>query len=178
MKMSKTLKQTLIFAVLMLVGGWIGQPTAFGYLHAADIFILMAAIVLPAPYAAAAAGVSGALADLLKGYWGLSPYTLVIKVCMVLMGKLLLKMPIAKEHPEIAVAPAALVPVAGYYLYAFFFNLFTGGGLASFGLAAATLQKDLLQAAASVLLAVFIYDIYMGIRAAKETLKETEKEDS
>ncbi len=178
MKLSKTVKQTLILGILMLVGALIGQPTAQGYLHAADVFILLAAILLPTPHAMAAAGMSGALADLLKGYWSLAPFTLFIKVGMVLLAKAFMKTKVAKEHPEIAVAPAALVPVAGYYLYAACINLLGGNGLASFGLAVACLKKDLLQAGGSILLAVFVYDLYMGIRSGKEALKEQEKQDS
>ena len=163
------IKRTLPLALLMLVAAWLGQSTANGYLHGADIFILLACVILPTPHAAVAAGLTGALADCLKGYSGLALLTLVIKVLMVLLGKALLKTALGKKYPEIAVAPAALVPVAGYFLYKLVFHLIIGEGLGAFAIAAGTLQKDLIQAGASFLLFVFIYDLYMGIRAAKES---------
>lgn len=174
MDQKKLIKQTVFWGALMLVGGLLGQPTAFGYLNGSDIFVLVGALLLPTPQAAMAAGISGALCDCLKGYWGLSPFTAIIKVAMVFLVKALLKTSFGEKHPELAAAPAALLPVVGYYLYAFFWNLFCGKGFSSFGIASATLQKNLIQGIASILLAVFVYDIFMGIRAAKEQ----EKSDS
>ena len=178
MDQKKLIKQTFFWGALMLAGGLLGQPTAFGYLNGSDIFVLVASLLLPTSHAAAAAGISGALCDCLKGYWGLAPFTAIIKVAMVFWAKALLKTAFGKKHPEIAVAPAGLVPVAGYYLYALLWNLLQGKGFSAFGIASATLQKDLIQGIASILLAVFVYDISMGIRSAKEAVKEQEIENS
>ncbi len=171
---SKQLKQTLLLGLLMIAGAWLGQSTANGYLHAADIFVLLACILLPTPYAAAAAGLSGAIGDLLKGYAGLAPVTLLIKIVMVLVGKALLKTKLAQKHPEVTVAPAAFVPVAGYFLYKLTMYLMAGEGLAAFAVAAGTLQKDLIQALGSILIMILFYDIYMGITSAKADLAARE----
>ena len=73
MKLSKTVKQILILGILMLVGALIGQPTAQGYLHAADVFILLAAILLPTPHAMAAAGMSGNNRPFIVKSYGFDP---------------------------------------------------------------------------------------------------------
>ncbi|MBQ7936112.1 MAG: hypothetical protein IJ333_07170 [Clostridia bacterium] len=181
MKNSKPTKQTIILGILMLMGALLGQRTAHGYLHAADIFILLAAILLPTPHAAVAAGLTGVAVDLIKGLPLLAPATLLIKVFMVLAAKGLLKLSPSQKHPECMVGPAALVPVAGYYLYELILQLIAGNGFAAFGAAAGTLQKDFLQALASFLLFIFVYDLYMGIRSAKESIaaqKEQSAENS
>ena len=53
-------------------------PTALGYVHLGDAFVLIAAALLPAPYAIASAAIGGALADLLTGYVVWLPATFII----------------------------------------------------------------------------------------------------
>lgn len=171
MKSNKTLRKAILFGVLIFLAGLIGQPTAHGYLHPADPLVLLAAVVLPFPYAAAAAGGAGILADLVRGYYLLSPCTLIIRVLMVLAVKGLLKTRPAEKYPELMASAAAFIPVAGYYLSELIYQLCIGGGLSAFSVAAVTLRKDLIQAAASVLLFVFLYDIYKGVQAGRETLR-------
>ncbi len=178
-KLSPTMKTTLILGILMLVAALLGQPTGTGYLHAADIVVLFCAVLLPTPYALGAAGIGGALGDVLGGYYLLAPITLAIKVLMILLAKKLLNTSFGQKHPELAVCPAAFVPVGGYYLYMLVFQFIAGNGTTSFLLATGTLRKDLIQAAAGVLLFIFMYDIYMGIRSAKAAIAaEKAKEEA
>ncbi|MBQ7935636.1 MAG: hypothetical protein IJ407_05565 [Clostridia bacterium] len=172
MKFSKPVKTSLILGILMLAAAMIGQSTAYGYLHAADIFVLLTAILLPIPHAAITAGVTGVLADLMKGYLFRSLATLLAKVLMVLAAKGLMKLPFGKKHPECMAGFAAFVPVIIYYIFEVIMQFIGGCGTASFALAAATFRKDLIQAAGSYILLIFVYDIYMGIRTAKEGIKE------
>ncbi len=172
MKISKSLKSALLWGILMLAAAMIGQSTAYGYLHAADVFILLAAIFLPAPHAAVAAGVSGVAADLMKGYLFRAPATLVIKPLTVFAAKGLMKLPFGQKHPECLAGFAALVPVLGYYLFEVVMQLIWGNGWSAFALATATFRKDLVQAGGSYILMIFVYDLYMGIKAAKEETKE------
>ncbi len=172
MKLSKPLKSTVLWGILMLAAAGIGQPTAYGYLHAADIFILLAAILLPAPHAAIAAGISGVAADLVKGFLYRAPATLLIKPLTVFTAKALMNLPFGKKHPECLAGFAALVPVLGYYLFEVVMQMIWGNGWSSFALATATFRKDLVQAGGSYILMIFFYDIYMGIKAAKEGSEE------
>lgn len=165
-------RSTVLWGVLMLAAAGIGQSTAYGYLHGADVFILLAAILLPAPQAALTAGVTGVAADLMKGYLYRAPATLLIKPLMVFAAKGLMKLPFGKKHPECMAGFAALVPVLGYYLFEVIMQLIWGNGWASFALATATFRKDLVQAGGSYILMIFFYDIFMGIKAAKEEAKE------
>ena len=54
-----------------------------GYIHLGDTFIYIAAVLLPAPYALAAAAIGGGLADLLTApVW--APATIIIKMLLTL----------------------------------------------------------------------------------------------
>ncbi len=167
MNTKKAITHTILFAALILITAALGLPTKYGYLHAADPLILLASLVLPTPYALAAAGLGSLFADVFKGYAALAPATLVIKLLMVLAVKALLSLPKAKAHPECWASPAALVPVAGYYCTEVLGRLASGAGAAAFSGAAETLKKDLLQAAAGVVLLIVLYDLYQGVRAGR-----------
>ena len=60
-------------------------PNAMGYIHLGDGFVLLAAIILPKKYACFAGGVGAGLADIYGGYAVWAPWTLVIKIVMVLL---------------------------------------------------------------------------------------------
>ena len=65
----KTLAITAMFAALVTVAtAFIKIPAPLGYAHAGDSMVYLAACVLPAPFNFIAAGLGGALADLLSGY--------------------------------------------------------------------------------------------------------------
>lgn len=177
--MRKNVKSAVIFGILIFLAALVGQGTAYGYIHPADPLILLAGMLLPLPHAMVSVGAASLLADIAKGYYLLAPVTLIIKLLMIWAVKALLKTDLAKKFPEIMASIAALIPVPGYYLAELIHQLCTGGKLASFATAAVTLRKDSVQAVASILLFIVIYDIYKGIKAGREEvrrLKEAEKE--
>jgi uncharacterized membrane protein len=84
---------TALFAALIFLGIFIIKiPIAAtgGYIHFGDGFIYIASSILPLPFAAAAAAVGGALADMLAGYIAYAPWTAVIKALMGIVGALML----------------------------------------------------------------------------------------
>ncbi|MBQ8893456.1 MAG: ECF transporter S component [Clostridia bacterium] len=180
MKISKNTKRSLVFGGLILLAALIGQRVAHGYIHPADPIIILAAMMLPLPHALAAVGIASVAADLIKGFWLLAPATLIIKLLMVWVVKALLKTGPAQKHPELISAVPLFFPVPGYYLSESINQLIQGKGLAAFGEAAVTLQADLVQAAAGVLVLVFVYDLLKGIKAGRDEvrrLKEEKKEE-
>lgn len=179
MKNNKALKRTILFAILIFFAALIGQGTAHGYIHPADPIIMLAAMLLPTPYALAGAGLASAAADLFKGYYLLAPATLIIKLLMVLTVKGLLTLKPAQKYPELMASAAALVPVPGYYLAEMLYQLCTGRGVAAFANATITLQKNAVQGVAGILLFIIIYDVYKGIQAGRaevRRLKEAEQQ--
>lgn len=85
-----------------------------GYIHFGDALIYVAAVLLPRPYAFAAAAIGGGLADLLTApMW--APATIIIKI--------LITLPFTNHNdrmlsPRNITAPfiAALISATGYYL--------------------------------------------------------------
>ena len=174
--MKKNLKSAVIFGIFIFLAAMVGQGTAHGYLHPADPIILLAAFLLPTPYAMIGAGAASLLADLLKGYYLLAPVTLAIKLLMVLAVKGLLRTRPAQKFPELTVSVAALIPVPGYYLSELLYQFVIGKKAAAFTAAAVTLRKDLIQGFAGILLFILLYDAYKGIKNAKEELRKQKEE--
>jgi uncharacterized repeat protein (TIGR04002 family) len=119
-----------------------------GYIHVGDAVIYLAASFLPKRLAMAAGGLGGALADLLSGFALWAPFTLVIKMGLVLpftgrSEKLLCARNIA--------APFAAFPVTvgGYYVAEW---ILTG----SASVPAVSLPYNALQAAGSAALYFFV----------------------
>ncbi len=55
-----------------------------GYVHLGDAMIYLASSFLPLPYAMAAAGIGGGLADILSGFASYAPFTVVVKVLLTI----------------------------------------------------------------------------------------------
>lgn len=91
-------------------------PTALGYVHPGDGFVLIAASLLPLPYGILASAIGGALADLLTGYAIWAPATFIIKglmaLCISSMGKRAVSL-----RNILGIIPAILINAGGYYLY-------------------------------------------------------------
>lgn len=91
----KILIQTAVFTAIVFVAtAFFKLPLAVtGYVHLGDAAIILACVFLPFPYAAAAAALGSALADILGGYVSYAPVTLIIKFvmpcifCAVMKGK-------------------------------------------------------------------------------------------
>jgi uncharacterized repeat protein (TIGR04002 family) len=117
----------LFAALIFAVTAWLPRiPVGTGYVHLGDAVSYLAASILPLPLSAVAAGLGAALADVTTGYAQWAPFTLVIKVLMVLAftahrAKLLCGRNI------IAVTAAIPITVAGYYMAAW---LLTGSMIA------------------------------------------------
>lgn len=91
----------------------IGVNTA--YLHFGDAFIFLAASMLPTPYAIAAAGIGGGLGDLFCGGAEWIPFTVIIKILVVLAFTSKTPRMLCKRN-IFALFTALLVTVGGYYL--------------------------------------------------------------
>ena len=66
-------------------------PTLFGYIHAGDALVLLAAYVLGPLWGSLAAALGSSLADLMAGYVQYVPGTFVIKAVMALLAGALLR---------------------------------------------------------------------------------------
>lgn len=89
--------------------------TGGGYIHLGDAMVYLAAVLLPTPYAVAAAAIGGALADILSGaaIWALP--TVIIKSLMVLFFTAKSDRLLCRRNC-LAPLPAGLVGVVGYFL--------------------------------------------------------------
>ncbi len=114
-----------------------------GYVHFGDALIYLAAVLLPHPYALAAAAIGGGLADLLTApAW--APATIIIKM--------LITLPFTSKNDKILsgrniLAPflAAPICIAGYYLA-------EGLMFGSFASAAASAIGNVIQSAGSAVI--------------------------
>ena len=116
---SKQLKLAVVsavFAALVFVLTYtLKVPTPTGYVHIGDAAIYLAACVLPTPYALVAAGLGGALSDLLGGYMQYVLPTFIIKALLTLVFTSKNEKMIGKRN-LIALIPATAITVVGYYL--------------------------------------------------------------
>ena len=86
-----------------------------GYIHLGDTIIYLAAVLLPTPYAVAAASIGGVLADIFSGaaVWALP--TALIKAAMVLFFTAKKEKVLCRRN-WLAPLWAGMVCVGGYYL--------------------------------------------------------------
>ena len=106
----------LFAAITYVFTAYLHIPSGAGYTHAGDGIIYLAACILPAPDAAAAGAIGGALADGLSGYAVWMPATIVIKAVTALFftnksDKMLTLRNI------FGIVPSLIVCIAGYSLY-------------------------------------------------------------
>lgn len=121
----KTLALTAMFAALVTAAtAFIRIPAPTGYTHAGDSVIFLAACVLPAPFSFIAAGLGGALADLLSGYAVWAIPTALIKMMNVLPF-FLVRIILSKKNKDdrilripnlFALIPTSAITVGGYYV--------------------------------------------------------------
>ncbi|MBO5231114.1 MAG: TIGR04002 family protein [Clostridia bacterium] len=124
MKNKKRLKfmvlASLFAAVIAVFIAWffhipikIGANSA--YLHFGDVFIFLAASLLPTPYAAAAAGIGGGLGDLFCGGAEWIPFTVIIKI-LVSLCFTAKKDKLLNKQNIVAPITALVFTVGGYYV--------------------------------------------------------------
>ncbi len=143
----KYLVLTALFAAMTYVlTSFLKIPTHQGYIHVGDGMIYIAASLLPMPYAVAAGAIGGGLADYLSGYamWVLP--TMIIKAATAAC--------FSRRHEKmlcvrnfIALIPAAVICVGGYYLA-------SGIMYGDFVSALADVPTNCIQVAASIVLYV------------------------
>ena len=116
-----------IFTALVFVfTAFLHIPSHTGYTHVGDAFIYLAACILPLPYALFVGAVGAMLADLLTGFALWAPASILIKGVAVLFfcrkGK------IFRLRNNLALIPASVLCIGGYYLYE---GLITGNFVAA-----------------------------------------------
>lgn len=183
-KLPQNIKYAMIFFFFIFFAALAGQPFPEGYFHLADPLIMMAAAVLPLPYALILSVAACVAVDLIKGYTLLAIATAIAKVLLVLAVKGLLKLPVAQKFPDLIAAPAALLSLPCAYLSItalYFYSHFTGKTSlmkqisAAFDYATRILPKEAIQAVLGVLIFIFLYGIYKK-REQRKMLKETTEE--
>ncbi len=115
----KTLTITGILTALIFVfTAYIHIPSFNGYVHIGDGLLYLAAAILPTPYAMFAGAVGAVLADCLTGYAIWAPASFVIKLLTVLFFSAKGNRIIGKRN-LLALLPAALLCLCGYYGFSF-----------------------------------------------------------
>ena len=121
---SEKSNNTLIFvttammtAMVMIATTFFKIPNAMGYIHLGDGFVLLAAIILPKKYACFAGGVGAGLADIYGGYAVWAPWTLVIKIVMVLIVQLFFDFLTKRASNGKHIAKIAGIPFAELFAY-------------------------------------------------------------
>ncbi len=83
--LTKRIAFSAVFMALIIVfTSFVKVPIGIGgYVHLGDLMIYLCASVLPLPFAIIVAGLGGALSDVIAGYAIWAPFTLVIKMLLV-----------------------------------------------------------------------------------------------
>lgn len=106
----------VLTALVFIFTAYLHIPSHTGYTHVGDGFIYLAACLLPTPYAVFVGAIGALLADVLGGFAIWAPGSVVIKAAAVLFfsrkGKRILN-----RHNLLALLPAALICIGGYYFY-------------------------------------------------------------
>ena len=103
-------------ALVFVVTAYLHIPTNNGYIHVGDGLIYLAACILPWQYAMAVGAGGALLADCLTGFAIWAPGSVVIKAVTALLftnkGQKMMSL-----RNYLALIPAAVICVGGYYLY-------------------------------------------------------------
>lgn len=103
-------------AVVYVFTAYLHIPSHTGYTHVGDGFIYLAACLLPMPYAIFVGAGGALLADCLTGYAMWAPGSVIIKTVAVLFFSSHTKKIISGRN-MLALIPACLICIGGYYLY-------------------------------------------------------------
>ena len=107
----------MVTAMVMIATTFFKIPNAMGYIHLGDGFVLLAAIILPKKYACFAGGFGAGLADIYGGYAVWAPWTLVIKIVMVLIVQLFFDFLMKRASNGKYIAKIAGIPFAELFAY-------------------------------------------------------------
>lgn len=133
----------LFAALTALLTAVLHIPVGNGYVHCGDAVIYLAAVMLPLPYAAGAAAVGGALADVLSGYAVYALPTFIIKAMLAAVFSAVGGTQMLEKRRILAMILCGLVSVTGYWLTAV---ILYGGWAAQF---VETVPGNCMQAIAS-----------------------------
>lgn len=103
-------------AMVFLFTAYLHIPSHTGYTHIGDGFIYIAACLLPLPYAAFVGAGGALLADCLTGFAIWAPGSVIIKIIAVLFFSRKCEKIVCLRN-MIALIPAGIVCVGGYYFY-------------------------------------------------------------
>ena len=103
-------------ATVFLFTAYLHIPSHTGYTHVGDAFIFLAACLLPLPYAISVGAAGALLADCLTGFALWAPASLVIKALSVLAFSAKSRKIITLRN-LLALIPAGILCIGGYYLY-------------------------------------------------------------
>ena len=170
--MSKNRTQKIVFTALLAaltcvttMAVKIPMPLG-GYANIGDAIVLLSAAFLPPVYAAFAAGVGSALADLFSGYALYVPTTLLIKALMALIAFGVIKAFRDRKTVFARVLGAFLAAiwmVVGYYVFE--------GFLYGFGASLANIPANAIQGAMGALLGVILVQLVEKISPHAESKK-------
>ena len=173
---SKQLTFTALFAVLCLLGTLvISIPLPLGYFNIGDVFVLLAAWCLGPLYGCIAAGLGGALADIIAGFSLYAPFTFLIKAADAFLAytiwALFTKRTQSKRLDAIFRFLSALVGevcmAVGYFLTE----------ILLFGASAAlvSISGNLLQGGCCLILATAVCTLLQSVSAVKKLFPRLEK---
>lgn len=106
----------ILTAVVFVFTAYLHIPSHTGYTHVGDGFIYLAACLLPFPYAIIVGAGGALLADCLTGFAVWAPGSVIIKIITVSFFTCK-RNKIINRHNILALIPAGVVCVGGYYLY-------------------------------------------------------------
>ncbi len=103
-------------ALVFVVTAYLHIPTNNGYIHVGDGLIYLAACLLPWPYAIVVGAGGAFLADCLTGFAVWAPGSVIIKALTVLFFTSK-EDKVINPRNSLALLPATIMCVGGYYLY-------------------------------------------------------------
>lgn len=103
-------------ALVFVVTAYLHIPTNNGYIHVGDGLIYLAACLLPWPYAMVVGAGGAFLADCLTGFAVWAPGSVIIKALTVLFFTRK-EDKVINLRNSLALLPATIMCVGGYYLY-------------------------------------------------------------
>ncbi len=138
-------------ALIFIFTAYVHIPSHTGYTHVGDAFIYLAACLLPYPYAMIAGSAGALFADLFTGYAIWAPASVIIKALSVLFFSR--RRSVLASRNLVALFPAALICIGGYYFYE---AIITGNLIAPLaGIPGYVIQSTLSAAVFLVLGAIF-----------------------
>lgn len=180
----KKLTAGALFAALIFAATLTGAMSPIGggaYIHIGDAMIYLAALLLPTPFALAAAAIGAALADLTLGSFIYIIPTIIVKSLVVLTAKGLMKLTKNELLQDVLICLSGVVTVAGYYLAEVVILLISGSEFsAAVTGGAASILFNTIQAGASAVIFLIVGGAVRQIigRKKKSVLKSENNQDN